>query len=109
MDETKQVQFIAVTSEQEFPQGERLFFEIKGQPIVLFSLNGNYFAMGDMCSHDGGPIGEGEIEGDEIICPRHGARFDVHTGKVLRMPAVQDIPSYPVRVVDGKIEIGLPA
>jgi len=55
-----------------------------------------------------GPLGDGNLEGDEIVCPRHGARFDVHTGKVLSLPAIVDIPAYPVRVVEGEIQIGLP-
>lgn len=107
MDENQKLRYIQITSVQEFPDGERLFFEIDGLPIVLYSLDGKYFATGDECSHDGGPIGDGEIDGNEIVCPRHGARFDVRTGKVTGMPAVTDIPSYPVRVVEGKIEIGI--
>lgn len=108
MDENQELRYIQITSVQEIPDGERLFFEIDGLPIVLYSLNGLYFATGDECSHDGGSIGDGEIDGNEIICPRHGARFDIRTGKVKGMPAVTDIPSYQVRVVDGKIEIGVP-
>ena len=53
-------------------------------------------------------MGHGELEGNEIICPRHGARFDVRSGKVTALPAVIDIPAYPVRVVDGQIEVGVP-
>ena len=52
---------------------------------------------------------EGEIEGFEVVCPRHGARFDIQTGKVTALPAVEDIPAYPVQVVDGQIEVGIPA
>jgi 3-phenylpropionate/trans-cinnamate dioxygenase ferredoxin subunit len=91
----------------EIPVGERLFFEIEGQSIVLFATREGIFATGDVCSHDHGAIGDGELEGFEIICPRHGARFDIRTGKVLRLPAVKDIPHYPVREVDGMIEVGV--
>jgi 3-phenylpropionate/trans-cinnamate dioxygenase ferredoxin subunit len=108
MDGVQQFRYIQVTSAQEIPEGERLFFEIDGLPIVLFALGGNFYATSDQCSHDGGPIGEGQIEGNEIICPRHGARFDIRNGKATRMPAVRDIPSYPIRIVDDMIEIGLP-
>jgi 3-phenylpropionate/trans-cinnamate dioxygenase ferredoxin subunit len=108
MDANQNYQYIQITSIQEMPDGERLFFEIDGKSIVLYSLNGNFYATGDECSHDCGPIGDGQIEGNEIICPRHGARFDIRTGKVTRMPAVKDIPSYPVRINADKIEIGLP-
>lgn len=108
MDQVQDYRFVQITSVQEMPDGERLIFEIDDLPIVLYALNGKYFATGDECSHDGGPIGDGEVEGNEIICPRHGARFDLRTGKVTRLPAVTDIPGYPVRVVNDMIEIGIP-
>jgi len=102
-----ELKFYKVVEIQDFPENERLFIEIKGLPIVLYSLNGDYFATGDVCSHDNGPIGEGRIEGLELICPRHGARFDIRTGKVTRLPATKDIPSYPVKIVDNYICVGL--
>lgn len=86
-----------------------MFLEIDGKPIVILNINDEYFAIGDVCSHDEGPVGEGNVEGYEIICPRHGARFDIRTGKVLALPAFVDIPAYPIRVVGGQIEIGIPA
>ena len=82
--------------------------EIDEEPIVVFNIAGQYYAVGDVCSHDDGPVGDGELEGFEVICPRHGARFDVRSGKVLSLPAIVDIPAYPVRVMDGQLEIGLP-
>lgn len=91
----------------DIPDGERLFFEINGKPIVLFALKGEYLAIADVCSHDQGPVGEGELEGEEIVCPRHGARFDIRSGKVLSFPAVSDIPVYPVRVKDDFLELGI--
>lgn len=99
--------FFRIAGVNDVPDGERLFFELEGQPIVLFAINGEFLATGDVCTHDGGPIGEGEMVGDEIICPRHGARFNIKTGKVLSLPAVADIPVYPVRVRDGFVEVGI--
>lgn len=93
---------------EDIPEGERVYFEIDGQAIVLFSLKGEFLAIDDTCSHDNGPIGDGEIEGDEIICPRHGARFDLRTGKVRSLPAVTDIAVFPVRIIDGYVEVGVP-
>ncbi len=93
---------------EELPNGERLFIEIGKNPIVLFNIAGKYFAIGDVCTHDNGPLGDGEVEGMHIKCPRHGAKFDMRTGKVLSLPAVEDIPAYPARVNEGYIEIGLP-
>jgi 3-phenylpropionate/trans-cinnamate dioxygenase ferredoxin subunit len=103
-----QVEYIEVAPLTELPPGERLFIEIDGKPIVIFNIAGNLYAIGDVCTHDDGPLGDGEVEGDEIVCPRHGARFDLRTGKVTSMPAVVDIPAYPVRVLDGVIEVGVP-
>ena len=103
-----QVEFIEIAPVAELPEGERLFIEAASRSIVIFNLAGKFYAIGDVCSHDNGPVGDGEIEEYEIICPRHGARFDIRTGKATSLPAVVDIPSYPVRVTGDMIEIGLP-
>jgi 3-phenylpropionate/trans-cinnamate dioxygenase ferredoxin subunit len=91
----------------ELPPGERLFIEVDGQPIVLLNVAGKIFAIADLCTHDDGPLGEGEVDGHEIICPRHGARFDLNEGKAVRLPAVSDTRWYPVRIRDGVIEIAI--
>ncbi len=101
-------EFIEVAAQDELGNGERLFVEIDGEPIVIFNIGGQLFAIADVCSHDNGPLGDGDLNGFEIICPRHGATFDVRNGKVLSLPAIVDIPAYPVRVVDGQVQIGLP-
>ncbi|PWB50894.1 MAG: biphenyl 2,3-dioxygenase [Anaerolineales bacterium] len=107
--EQDKLEFIPVATIEELGQGQRLFIEIDGTPIVIFNLAGNYYAIADVCSHDDGPVGEGTLEGYEITCPRHGARFDIRTGKVLALPAFVDIPAYPVRINGDQIELGLPA
>ncbi len=104
-----ETKFYKVAKVADIPDGERLFFEIKGKPIVLFSLKGEYFAIEDRCSHDEGPVGEGDLDGEQIICPRHGARFDIRTGKVLSFPAVKDIVKYEVRIKDDYLEVGIPS
>ncbi len=103
-----QLEYVEVAPLASLPSGERIFIEVDGKPIVIFNLAGNLYAIGDVCTHDDGPLGDGDLEGEEIVCPRHGARFDLRTGKVTSMPAVVDIPAYPVRVVDGTIKIGIP-
>ena len=75
---------------------------------MILRICDDYYAIGDVCSHDDGPVGEGNVEGFEIICPRHGAHFDIRTGKVLALPAFVDIPAYPVRIIGDQIEIGVP-
>ncbi len=102
-----ELSFISVCPEEELPPGERLFLEIENKSIVIFNLAGDYYAIEDVCTHDDGPLGEGEVEDHQIICPRHGARFAIRTGAGLTLPAIQDVPAYHVRVVDGMIEIGI--
>jgi 3-phenylpropionate/trans-cinnamate dioxygenase ferredoxin component len=102
-------QYFAIASVDDLKPGERLFIEIGERPIVLLNVAGTFYALGDVCTHDGGPLGDGEIEGFDIICPRHGARFDIRSGEVLSLPAVEDAPSYPVRITEGQIEIGVPS
>jgi len=101
-------EFVVVAEVSDLPNGERLFLTIDELPIVIFNIAGGYYAIADLCSHDDGPLGDGELDGMEIICPRHGARFDIRSGKVLSLPAIVDIPAYPVRVMDGEIQIGIP-
>jgi 3-phenylpropionate/trans-cinnamate dioxygenase ferredoxin subunit len=102
------LEYVDIVPEDQFKVGERLFVEMGGKSIVLFNLAGRLFAIGDVCTHDNGPVGDGEIEENEIICPRHGGRFDIRTGKATSLPAVVDIPAYPVRVVEGMVQIGMP-
>ena len=105
--EESKLEFFEI-GEANLPNGERLFVEIDGKPIVVFNIAGKYFAIGDVCSHDDGPLGDGFLEENNIVCPRHGAEFDVRTGKAVQMPAVIDIPAYPVKIVDGNILLGIP-
>ncbi|NWG33631.1 MAG: non-heme iron oxygenase ferredoxin subunit [Chloroflexi bacterium] len=106
--DTSKIEFAEIAPASELPNGERLFLEIEGRAIVIFNIAGQLFAIGDVCTHDDGPLGDGDLEEYNIVCPRHGAEFDVRTGKVMQMPAVVDIPAYPVKVEGGMIKIGLP-
>lgn len=106
-DESK-AEFVEIAPASELPNGERLFVDLGDKPIVIFNIAGQLFAIGDVCTHDDGPLGDGTLEGFNIVCPRHGAEFDVRTGKVMQMPAVVDIPAYPVQVRGGTIFVGVP-
>lgn len=102
------LEYVEIAPLDQITDGGRLFVELGGKSIVLFNVAGKVFAIGDICSHDNGPVGDGEVEENEIICPRHGARFDIRTGKASSLPALVDIPAYPVRVVKGMVQIGVP-
>jgi 3-phenylpropionate/trans-cinnamate dioxygenase ferredoxin subunit len=106
--EDEKLEYFTVAEVDEVGDGDRLFIEIDGAVIALFNMGGEYYAIADLCSHDDGPVAEGDLEGHEIVCPRHGARFDIRTGEVLSLPAAVDIPAYPVRVEAGEIQIGVP-
>lgn len=107
LDETK-CEYVPVGSEDDVKDGKRIFVQIDDLTLVVLNINGHLYAIADECSHDDGPLGEGELDGLEVICPRHGARFDIRTGKALSLPAVMDIPAYPVRIRAGQIEVGIP-
>ena len=99
---------ITIASTDELRPGERKLIELDGHPIALFNIDGEYHCIADICSHDDGPVAEGELLGCEIECPRHGARFDVRTGKVLSFPAIVDIQSYDVYIVGEDVLVEIP-
>jgi len=101
-------EYFAVAAPEELPNGERLYIEIGDLYMIVFNIAGDYYAIADLCSHDQEPLDDGELDDHAVICPRHGARFDVRTGAALTLPAVEDIPAYPVQVRNGQIEVGLP-
>jgi 3-phenylpropionate/trans-cinnamate dioxygenase ferredoxin component len=78
---------------------------VDGISIVVGNSNGYYFALENTCTHDGGELTGGELEGEEMICPRHGAGFCIKTGAVTRPPAYEDIRRFPVRIQDGEVQI----
>ncbi len=71
---------------------------VNGVEVLLCNVDGTIYAVEDVCTHDGAPLDQGELEGSCIVCPRHGARFDVTSGAALTLPAVLPLPTYPVRI-----------
>jgi 3-phenylpropionate/trans-cinnamate dioxygenase ferredoxin subunit len=90
--------FVKVASLGELPPGGKKLLDLDGRAVALFNVEGVYYAIDDVCTHDGGPLAEGELEGTEIRCPRHGARFDVRTGKALSFPAFEPVETLTVEV-----------
>lgn len=100
-------EYVKVAETDELRPGEKMLIEVDGHFIALINVDGNYYAIDDVCTHDGGPLAEGDLEGHQIICPRHGARFDVRTGEALSMPAFEPVPTYEVKVEGKDILIAL--
>lgn len=98
-------EFLAIATTDELTPGDRIIVEIGRKWIAVFNVDGTYYAIEDVCTHDDGPLAEGELHGCEIECPRHGARFDLRTGAVTAPPALVPVPTYDVRVVDNQIQI----
>jgi len=100
--------YVRVGHASDVPEGRAEVFEVEDRYIAVFRVSDGFYAIEDICTHDGGPLAEGEIEDHEVICPRHGARFDIRTGAALTLPAVTPVESYPVRVDGNELYIGLP-
>jgi nitrite reductase/ring-hydroxylating ferredoxin subunit len=98
-------EFVKVAETSEVTPGTARLVNIKGKQIALFNIEGTFFALENACTHEEGPLAEGEIEGHEVTCPWHGAKFDVRTGEALCPPADEDARSYDVRVVGNDIEV----
>lgn len=97
-----------VAKEGDVAAGEAIVVEAAGKRLAVCNTGEGIFAIDDVCTHDGGPLDQGKLEGKEIECPRHGARFDVTTGRALCLPAVRPVRTYPVRIEGGEVEIDLP-
>jgi len=97
--------WVHVARTEELKPGEYRVVEVEGALIAVFNLDGRYYAIEDVCTHDGGTLTGGDIEGEEIVCPRHGARFSIKTGDVLAPPAYEPVYSFPVRVEAGMVQV----
>ncbi|MCC6458353.1 MAG: non-heme iron oxygenase ferredoxin subunit [Caldilineaceae bacterium] len=92
-------ELVKVATVDEIPINGSKLVEIDDVRLAIFNINDGYYAIEDVCTHDGGPLVEGEVvNGHEVECPRHGARFDIRTGAALRMPAFEPTPVYDVYI-----------
>lgn len=100
-------EFITVTRAEDLEPGQVEVFEVEDEFVAVANVDGQFCAFADVCTHDDGPLIEGELEGRVVTCPRHGARFDVCTGAALSLPAVVPLPTFEVRVVNGEVQVRL--
>ena len=98
-------EFVRVASANEIAPGQARLVNVRGEEIALFNIEGNFFALGNACTHEQGPLAEGDIEGHEVTCPWHGSSFDIRTGEVLCAPAYHDVARYNVRVIGTEIDV----
>lgn len=87
-----------VAKASEIPPGHTKRVVVDATPVLVCNVDGAFYAIEDVCTHDGAPLDQGTLEGHRIVCPRHGANFDVRTGEALTLPAILPVPAYRVRV-----------
>jgi len=96
-----------VTTTKDLPPGSACEFEVAGRSIAVFNVEGTIHAIDNECTHDGGPLSEGVVSDACVICPWHGAEFDLRTGKALTPPAVEDVRSYRVVMTGDEISLDI--
>jgi 3-phenylpropionate/trans-cinnamate dioxygenase ferredoxin component len=97
--------WVDVARADEIAAGKPVHVEIDGAGIAVFKLDQAYYAIEDVCTHDGGKLTGGCVESGEIVCPRHGARFSIRTGEALSAPAYEPTATFPVRVENGMVQV----
>jgi 3-phenylpropionate/trans-cinnamate dioxygenase ferredoxin subunit len=97
--------WIELGEASEVPMGQGVRFDIGDEPIAVWNVDGVYYATQDTCTHEETFLTEGDLWGDVIECPLHGAQFDVTNGEVLSLPAVVPLRTYPVKIEDGKLYV----
>lgn len=98
-------EWIEVAQERAIAPGEYVLVDIDETAVAVFNADGEFFAVEDMCSHDDAALTEGMLEGQEVICPRHGARFCLRTGEALTPPAYEPVETFRVRVENGVVQV----
>ncbi|MFH1893928.1 MAG: non-heme iron oxygenase ferredoxin subunit [Candidatus Zixiibacteriota bacterium] len=97
--------FTRVCNADDIDEGAAKVIDLNGVSVLLARLGGEFFAIDNICSHDGGDLGEGALVDGQVECPRHGAMFDIRTGEATRMPAAVGVDRYDVKVENGSVYI----
>ena len=100
-------EYVHVASTSDVQDPGKLLVEVDAEMIALFHVGGSFYAIDDVCTHDGGPLVDGELQDYTIACPRHGAKFDIRTGAALSMPAIRPTLSHDVKVDSGSVFVRL--
>ena len=98
-------EFVKVARVEEIPDGERLWREFEEETLIIFNVDGTFYAIADLCTHDGGPLEDANREGYSVECPRHGACFDIRNGRALSFPATEPVPTFETKVEDGYVYV----
>ena len=101
-------EFVKVAAAADIPSGSRFWMEFEEETLVIFNINDHFYAIADRCTHDDGPLEDGQLRDHEIECPRHGARFDIRSGAALSLPAITPVPTYEVKVEEGIVYVESP-
>jgi nitrite reductase/ring-hydroxylating ferredoxin subunit len=101
-------EFVKIADTKDIPPSQMKAVEVAGEKICVANIEGKYYAIGNVCTHVGGPLAEGTLEGYEVECPWHGSKFDVRTGEVKRSPATRSEPTYELKVDGNNILIRKP-
>jgi 3-phenylpropionate/trans-cinnamate dioxygenase ferredoxin subunit len=96
-------EYVAVAMIDELPPGKSKVVTANGRRIAVFNVDGTFYAIDDTCTHEEASLAEGTLSGEIVTCPAHGSRFNVRTGRVLSLPAVIPVSTYPVKVEDGNV------
>ncbi len=107
MRKETQLAFVSAVRASDVPDGSVQVCDLEDREVAICKANGQIYAIDNLCTHDDGPLDQGEIDGFEIECPRHRARFDIRTGEATRGPAIMPVDTYPVRVNGEEIEVEL--
>lgn len=99
----ERAQFVRVASVDELPPGTGKAVTVNDRRIALFNVDGTFYAIDDSCTHEEASLAQGSLYGDIVACPKHGSRFNVRTGRVLSLPAVIPVNTYPVKVEEGQV------
>ena len=98
-------EFIPVAKVADIPDPGKMLVEVDDRLVVIFHVGGSVYCLEDVCTHDGGTLGDGDLEEHQIACPRHGAKFDIRDGKAITMPATEGTVAHEARIEGDQVQV----